>query len=393
MNRLVDEYMNIMAEDGGGTGGDPENPGEEDEPDTTPPSISLQTSSTENTITVTVIATDESGLAENETYIYYIDNLQQGVATTESTKTYTGLQPSTEYTIKVEVKDKFGNIGQEEIKVSTTEPEVPDMGDAKPNPDQDGPEYGTNTPIQDDKGNTVVIPGGFHLDEDSGTSVEEGIVIEDSNGHQFVWIPTGTYQTSSGAKTNNLSRRTFTSNGATEVNGDDAIQNYYYGEGNSRSVAYSQISEFKESASPKSETNPNGNGGFYIGRYEQGAGNVCKAGVAPYTNVTRETAKQQAESMYSGNSYVVSELISSYAWDTALNFICQTNNESYILATTTNSKYGNIATKNGPLKTGTYAADDYSNIHDLVGNCSEWTTEYSSNSNGECVVRGGDFIR
>ena len=135
MNTLLSEYLNIMSGDGNGE----ENPGEPDEPDTTPPSISLQTSSTENTITVTVTATDESGLAEEETYTYYLDNVQQGVATTENTKTYTGLQPTTEYTIKVEVKDKFGNIGQEEKKVSTTEPEVPDMGDAKPNPDQDGP--------------------------------------------------------------------------------------------------------------------------------------------------------------------------------------------------------------------------------------------------------------
>ena len=109
MNTLLSEYLNIMSGDGNGG----ENPGEPDEPDTTPPNISLQTSSTENTITVTVTATDESGLAEEETYTYYIDDLQQGVATTENTKTYTGLQPSTDYTIKVVVKDKFGNTAEE----------------------------------------------------------------------------------------------------------------------------------------------------------------------------------------------------------------------------------------------------------------------------------------
>ena len=232
MNTLLSEYLNIMSGDGG-----EENPDEPDEPDTTPPSINLQTSSTENTITVVVTATDESGLAEEETYTYYIDDLQQGVATTENTKEYTGLQPSTEYTIKVVVKDKFGNAAEETAQVRTANPAVPDMGDAKPNPDQDGPEYGTTTEIKDDEGNTVVIPGGFHLDKDSGTSVEEGIVIEDSNGNQFVWIPTGTYQTSSGAKTNNLARRTFTSSGATEVtadNGDGVVEIDYYGEGSTK---------------------------------------------------------------------------------------------------------------------------------------------------------------
>ena len=412
MNTLLSEYLNIMSGNGSGE----ENLDEPDEPDTTPPSISLQTSSTENTITVVVTATDESGLAEEETYTYYLDNVQQGVATTESTKTYTGLQPSTEYTIKVEVKDKFGNVGQEEIKVSTTEPEEPDMGDAKPSPDQDGPEYGTTTPIKDDQGNIVVIPGGFHLDADSGTSVEEGIVIEDGNGNQFVWIPTGTYNVTAevekitepnaqdGKLTNELTRRQWATTAntvktPTPISGDSVASgsggNVYYGEGDSRSVASTQIAAFKASASPKSETNPEGNGGFYIGRYEQGTGNVCKAGVVPYTNITRDTAKSQAEAMYGEESSVVSELISSYAWDTALNFICQTNSAGYTLATTTSSSYGNIGT-GSKKNTGVDANDHYNKIHDLLGNCYEWTTEYSSAKNSyfaayPCVLRGGYY--
>ena len=94
--------------------------------------------------------------------------------------------------------------------------------------------------------------------------------------------------------------------------------------------------------------------------------------------------------MYKGNSYVTSELISSYAWDTALNFICQTNvgsGEGYNLSRTTSSQYGNIGT-NKKENTGAYAADNYSNIHDLLGNCYEWTTEYCSSSY-PCVNRGG----
>ena len=395
MNTLLSEYLNIMSGEENGE----ENPDEPEEPDTTPPSISLQTSSTENTITVTVIATDESGLADSETYTYYLDNLQQGVATTENTKEYTGLQASTDYIIKVVVKDKFGNAAEETAQVRTADPAVPDMGDAKPNPGEDGPEYKDTTTIQDDLGNSVVIPGGFHLDKDSGTSVEKGIVIEDANGNQFVWIPTGTYQTSTGVKTNELMRRQWattvnTVQTPTPISGDSVALgyygNYYYGEGDSRSVASTQISAFKASANPKSESNLNGNGGFYIGRYEQGTGNVCKAGVAPYTNITRDTAKSQAEAMYRGNYDVVSELISSYAWDTALNFICQTNGAGYTLATTTSPSYGNIGTGN-KLNTGAYSADNYSNIYDLLGNCCEWTTEYSSSSIGSCVSRGGYY--
>ncbi len=188
--------------------------------------------------------------------------------------------------------------------------------------------------------------------------------------------------TKDGKLTNNLSRRTFTDTGATEVSGDNVIEDYFYGEGDSRSVAYSQIGAFKDSVSK--------NGGFYIGRYELGTGNVVKAGVAPYTNITRDTAKSQIEAMYSGNGYVTSELISSYAWDTALNFICQTNIAGYTLARTTSSSYGNIYT-GSRQNTGAYEADNYSNIHDLLGNCREWTTEYFSRSYGPCVSMGGNY--
>ena len=104
---------------------------------------------------------------------------------------------------------------------------------------------------------------------------------------------------------------------------------------------------------------------------------LVQANKYPYVYVIRDEAKQQAEAMYSGNEFVTSELISSYAWDTALNFICQTNKEGYLLATTTDTTYGNIGTDNR-AQTGEYEADNYSNIHDLLGNCKEWTTEYSN---------------
>ena len=155
----------------------------------------------------------------------------------------------------------------------------------------------------------------------------------------------------------------------------------FYGEEDFRSVAYNQIGAFKDSVSR--------NGGFYIGRYELGSGNVVKAGVAPSTLITRDQAKNDIESMYSGNSYVVSELISSYAWDTALNFICQTNSEGYILATTRSSSYGQFGAS--MQNTGTDEADNYSNIYDFLGNCKEWTTEAYYRSDQSDVYRGGSF--
>ena len=267
---------------------------------------------------------------------------------------------------------------------------------------ESGTPFEDTTTITDDLDNPVTVPGGFNIAEDSGTKVEEGIVIEDSNNNQFVWIPVGEYNVSetinsAGKLTNELSRRTFTSSGSTPVNGDEVIDTYYYGEGNENSVAKDQIDAFKTSATT--------NKGFYIGRYEAGTEvertgktdplttPLVQANKYPYVYVSRNDAKQQAEAMYSGNEFITSQLISSYAWDTALNFICQTNEEGYLLATTKDSTYGNIGTgSSGKTQTGEYEADNYSNIHDLLGNCWEWTTEYSSYNNNPCVYRGGFYI-
>ena len=291
---------------------------------------------------------------------------------------------------------EFTNIMAEDQ--NSPELEMPTINDAKPNPNEDGPKFEDTTPITDDLDNEVTIPGGFHLDKDSGTKVEEGIVIEDDSGNQFVWVPVGEYNVSTsinstGKLTNELSRRTFTSTSSTLVNGDDAIQGFY-GEGNENSVAKNQIEAFKTSATI--------NKGFYIGRYEAGTETertaktdplttpLVQVNKYPYVYVTRDQAKTQAEAMYSGNEFVTSELISSYAWDTALNFICQTNEEGYLLATTNDSTYGNIGGTGSKTQTGEYGADNYSNIHDLLGNCSEWTTEYSS-LRFPCVYRGGYY--
>ena len=308
------------------------------------------------------------------------------------------------------------------------EPEEPDVPptpavpgtvvDAIPEEGEDAYVFTDTTTIKDDLDNPVTIPGGFHLAEDSGTKVEEGIVIEDDteNHNQFVWIPVGEYNVTEetekitepdvqdGKLTNELTRRQWGTTKDVEqvptpITGDEVADGndgeVYYGEGATQDKEGSPISPvetnieaFKTSATAK--------GGFYIGRYEQGTGNVCKAGVDAYVSVTRDIAKTQAEAMYSENEEIKAtiELISSYAWDTALNFICQTNADGYELATTTDETKANIGTSN-KTQTGEYTADKYSNIHDLLGNCYEWTTEYSSYSSSystfPCVGRGGVY--
>ena len=288
---------------------------------------------------------------------------------------------------------------------------------------ESGTPFEDTTTITDDLDNEVTIPGEFHIAEDSGTKVEEGIVIEDGSGNQFVWIPVGEYNvtenvekitepgTQDGKLTNELSRRTFTENGSTLVNGDDALagplaeeyNEYYYGEGNSK------VEDPLEGFKTSSITNK----GFYIGRYETGSETeitsqmdieklspVVQPSKYPFTHVTLGTATIRADRMYQYNNYVTSRLANSYAWDTALNFICQTNKEGYLLAVTTDSDYGNINTQSveqtGEYKVTGKESDKYSNIYDMLGNCKEWTGElFSNNLRGETiasgVTRGGSY--
>ena len=296
------------------------------------------------------------------------------------------------------------------------EPETPPEKSEVAEAIENNTQFTDTTTIKDDLDNPVTIPGGFHLAEDSGTKVEEGIVIEDNteNHNQFVWIPVGEYNVTQtieaitesdsqdGKLINELTRRQWGTTKDVEqiptpITDDEVADGYdgeiYYGEGatqdkdgNPISPVETNIEAFKTSATTK--------GGFYIGRYEQGTGNVCKAGVDAYVSVIRDTAKTKAEAMYNGKEEIkaTTELISSYAWDTALNFICQTNADGYELATTTDETKANIGTSN-KTQTGKYEADKYSNIHDFLGNVREWTTEYSSNSSRigpcPCVFRGG----
>lgn len=252
------------------------------------------------------------------------------------------------------------------------------MGEGKSgvaNAKDSGEPFNATTSVIDDLINFITIPKGFKISADSGTKVEEGIVIEDGSGNQFVWIPVGEYNvtegvdsdgTVDGKMTNELSRRTFSADGATLVDGDSVINSLFYGEGDSRAVA-TNIDQFKISVDRYN--------GFYIGRFKQGEGNVCKKEVLPLI-AKRDEAMSKCEEMYSANLSVTSELISGYAWDTVLNYICQTNADGYGLAATADSNRQNNV---------------YNNIYNIIANDSEWTTEYCSWQNRPTVYRGGYY--
>ena len=249
-----------------------------------------------------------------------------------------------------------------------------------------------NTELKDAKENKIVVPAGFKI-VDGATTVDKGIVIEDvtetaTKGSQFVWIPVGTITKSDGTTaTITLGRYSFDSTTGVEsaylgdfVEEDSSQASTLKKWGN---TIAKNITNFKNSVAA--------NGGYYIGRYEartatarNAAGNALtqiteKGTENVYNYVTQLQAAQLSQNMYNSDKFT-SDLINSYAWDTATVFIQNCG---------TNAKYSRQNSLNKALaQTGT-TTDMQCNIYDMASNVLEWTTETSRDSNKACVYRGG----
>ena len=258
-----------------------------------------------------------------------------------------------------------------------------------------------NTELQDAYGNKIVVPAGFKIVSDSTTSntttVDKGIVIEDATtgataGSQFVWIPAGKIytdvaKTDANAKTIELGRYSFDySTGLESAYSGSYVEEDANDEStltNTENKAIAKnITNFKNSVTS--------NGGYYIGRYEARTTTersseddtltqITEKGTNPvYNYVTQIQAAEQAQNMYNSSKFT-SDLMNSYAWDTATLFL-QTCG--------TNSKYSRQTKVSSALsQTGT----NTQSTKDVQCNVYEWTTETSDSSHGPCVTRGGDY--
>ena len=267
-----------------------------------------------------------------------------------------------------------------------------------------------NTELQDAYGNKIVVPAGFKIVSDSTTSnattVDKGIVIEDATsgataGSQFVWIPVGKIytdvaKTDANAKTIELNRYTFDENGYPTAQGENVIteNNVNYQEleiSNKGNTVAKNITNFKNSVTT--------NGGYYIGRYEartttprtakgDALTQITEKGTdSVYNYVAQKQAAEQAQNMYNSNKFT-SDLMNSYAWDTATLFLQTCGKEKYSRKTSVNNSLASKGTNSSDY-TGT--RDTVCNVYDMASNIREWTTETSSNSNSPCVYRGSYY--
>ena len=283
-----------------------------------------------------------------------------------------------------------------------------------------------NTKAEDAYGNKITIPKGFKVLA-KGTStesasytysgnnipaVQDGIVIENgTDGNQFVWVPVGTIKNKDGStNTITLGRYSnFAKQNGTYVPAQNAnnctqevtINTYFkelstFREGNTATDSTAQNATARNLAEFISTSLSNG--GYYIARFEA-SGTASKI-TSKYNqtvlgNITQPNAAKAAREMYGeikeNNKLVyASDLVNSYAWDTAIIFI-----QTYSTGTDA-SMYAskNKGPTDGQKNTG-LSNDKYCNIWDMSGNASEWTTEYSTDSGdsyfGPCVIRGGSY--
>lgn len=269
----------------------------------------------------------------------------------------------------------------------------------------------------------VKIPAGFYYVGGTKTS---GIVISDNVndkdkyknkavvgtdllGNQYVWIPCTTDNTSSelqytrtewGVEVDGYDNSRAIKDELTLTDASVTYSDADTANGINADVSKEIVAQIKAEKASVAQY-----GGYYIGRYEVGKNSdtaVVKYNQTPYASITWSTAYGLAKKIIT-NSEVNSYLCSSYAWDTAVNFI-QNNSTAKNYATSIEGFNGNwnpqaIKDPSGNVikpagtsqQLNTGLTTQFCNIFDMGGNEAEFTTELNPGTSDTVVLRGGDY--
>lgn len=280
-----------------------------------------------------------------------------------------------------------------------------------------------NATKEPDPAEGVKMPTGFYYVGGTKTS---GIVISDNVndkdkyknkavvgtdllGNQYVWIPCTTDSTSSKLQ---YARTEW----GVEEDGDDnsrAIKDELtltdasvtYSDADTANGINADVSKEIVAQIKAEKTSVAKYGGYYIGRYEVGKNGdtaVVKYNQTPYASITWSTAYGLAKKIIT-NSEATSYLCSSYAWDTAVNFI-QNNSTAKNYATSIEGFNGNwnpqavkdpsgnvIKPAGTSQQLNTGLTTQFCNIFDMGGNEAEFTTELNPGTSETVVLRGGFY--
>ena len=282
-------------------------------------------------------------------------------------------------------------------------------------------------------GSNPYLPGNDFKKVD-GTDLSNGLVIEDKDGSQYVWIEvpkTSTVYPTAGTNITN-----FDSAAYTKITAD--LENYTKAY---KSGGYSDADDDAKHVMLKSVYE---NGGFYIGRFEEGtanakesttkgtsAGPVSKINMYPYRSLTLPEAMDLTKKVNAGNRTCT--LMYEVQWNLVLAHLHNKGNISDTVLTQNSDSIGNTSSVSFTLNRGKYYAnynrgwqaynvdyynedDEYylvkskvkqkhaallttgaadrnkvMNIYDFAGNLTEWTIGVYSSTHWPCVVRGNSY--
>ncbi len=276
------------------------------------------------------------------------------------------------------------------------------------------------------------LPKGFR--KVSGTTLDNGYTIQDSQGNQYVWVEVP--KTKEVYPTAGIGITEFTEDKYTAIETDLHTYTKDYRESGWTDTYYSddttgltseQYTELKQ----KMLKSVYQNGGFYIGKYETGIEDtartsstaptetpVIKPNAYPYNWITCKQAQTLASNMEHGDR--TTSLMFGVQWDLTLKYLekkgvsqadLKTNSTSwgnYINnawnITNANLKYApngsgwtnateksKTASERILLSTGASESFSKMGIYDFAGNVCEWTLEYTSDTNYPCASRGGVY--